>query len=367
MDLNLLSRMSCCSFFRLLCPGGKPLQPNPHWFHAICYEKIAKHIGTEFNISVREFTIQDSIIAMETPMNKYMDSQIKPTEDFTQMRNSILDGFQTLSDVLQVTNEPKYRSVVAVIKELKGTIPDDLLPCQPKNLSKKKGKNQPQIQPQKKTKSPINKAATNNKTSPIKLSFDAEQLFEIENPSRTDQIEIINHVTLDNPSDIDQTEIPSTNKPNPLRWSDQAGRFNKQKQFEQQKQSNQSNQYNQTDRPTRIDSYTSDQDRRVELFNQFKKSNQSDQEDQTKRFERFNPDEITYANQSDQPRRFDQSGPNRYNRTDSSNQNSQNNQNNRRPHYPYSVENPQRGTFGPKSKPKKSKDKYEPKIIKNKK
>lgn len=154
-------------FFRVLFPEGNPCNNRDYWFHAICYEKIAKYIGAEFNINVGEFNSTNGNLIVTTPLSIYIDhlleisqrgnySQtgeltIEPSnakshsvsrtssevdDHFDNLYTDILNGFQTLSDILQIRNDNRYKSVVTVIKELTGSVPNYLLPGQQPNKSK---------------------------------------------------------------------------------------------------------------------------------------------------------------------------------------------------------------------------------------
>ena len=300
-------------FFRLLFPDGKPCRTNTYWFHAICYEKIARHIGTEFDILVAEFDLTDYVIAVETSLNKYIDSQLKLDDDFLKMYSRILDGFQTLSDVLQITNEPKYKSVVAVIKELKGSISDDLLPGRSKIFSTKKNKNKNKV----KNNQPINQPNLEDKqlnnqikkqplpqSSTIKTNVTDELISDwtpvLEINSSPNQSEIINHINLDNNiNQSDRSNYP--NRPNRFNQPDRPDRFN---QFDRPNYSNQPNRFNQLDKSDRFN-----QSDRPTYSNQPNRFNQSDR-----------PNYLNRPNQFDQPAGIDSPG-----RSNS---------------YPYSVNNP---------------------------
>jgi hypothetical protein len=134
-------------FFRVLFPKGNPRNDRNYWFHIICYEKIAKHIGSEFNINVGEFNSAISTVIITTPLNKYVDYllEIELYGHFDKLYNKILDGFQILSDILQITNDVRYKSVVTVIKELTGSFPDYLLPGQTINPSGNSNQAKPSV------------------------------------------------------------------------------------------------------------------------------------------------------------------------------------------------------------------------------
>ena len=137
-------------FFRVLFPEGKPCNDRDYWFHAICYEKIAKYIGVEFNINVGEFNSTNGNLIVTTPLSIYIDhlleirqrgnysrtGELMMDDHFDNLYMDILNGFQTLSDILQIRNDTRYKSVVTVIKELTGTVPNYLLPGQQPNKSK---------------------------------------------------------------------------------------------------------------------------------------------------------------------------------------------------------------------------------------
>jgi hypothetical protein len=300
-------------FFRILFPNGKPRQPNEYWFHAICYEKIAKHMGVEFGINVSTFNLTDCIIAIETNMNKYIDSLIRvETREFDKLYQNILTALQILSDVLQITAEPKYKSVVAVIKELKGQLSDDLMPGKPKIMMGKKNKVKGKKQAKANQNSMLPEPLINRTNDPIDDSTDnpnnPPDSFDVD--KQPDQQDMVRHSSLGELS----SEEPNTN----------SGQSNNYPRYQDDSNFHSRGFNPNRGRPQYANPYLNNN------TNQPQYSNQPHQYNNNPYGPHNRPQRPMYANPDLSS--MDQR-PGR----------------------------PQKGTFGPKSKPKKSKEKYAPK------